>query len=78
MTSPIFTFHLSSYVSAQHLELCNDLARTLVLQLTISALLVFSSNDEGPSAGAVFQLVMYALVGIALYHLLFKRIVRLH
>ena len=72
----MFTIDLSRFTAAkEHLVLANDVARTLIVQLSISLLMLLSSGDSPVTAGAVFEMVTYAVVGIFAYYLVFRKLV---
>lgn len=75
LINSLFTVDVSRYLNAQYVALIDDVSRTLVVQITISVLLALSFTDTPVSPGVVFQMVMYAAVGICMYYLVFQKLV---
>jgi len=65
---------VSGNLGKQYLQLSDDIARLLVIQITVQ--LLMSTIDGDTFFSASFWIVLlYLILGIAAYHLLFKNLV---
>jgi hypothetical protein len=68
---------VSRNIGAEYVPLVHDLARTVIIQLLVQMLLA-AVDDSVSFLSAEFVLVLlYVLLGVAAYHLLLKRVVRI-
>lgn len=71
MVGPIHTAPIQS----EYADLLEDVMRLAAMHAAIHMMLVFENNGESLFDRRAIALLLYSLLGIAIYHLLIKRLV---
>lgn len=76
-TSPsLYSFDVSKRLGGEYVNMFNDVARFLVIQITIQFLLTLTDSTKQSFFSAEFAiLLMYLTIGVLVYWLVFKKIV---
>lgn len=72
----LYSFRLSDWVGPEYVAAAEDVARTLVIQVVVQALV--ASSDEGTPffSGVFWLLILYISIGTVAYHVLVRRFLR--
>jgi hypothetical protein len=71
------TLYVVDVPQKEYIELYNDMARMTIVQFSIQLLLFATDPSQFQFFTAdFFLLVIYILLGVALYHLVFKKVVQ--
>lgn len=70
-------FELSDYIDKEYLPMIEDIIRMVMLQFTVN-LMYFIKNPDTTSLFSLefIELLIYIVLGVSVYWLLFKKLVR--
>lgn len=72
----MFQIDISSKLGAEYLPMFNDVARFMMIQIGIQVMMSLTDGDRYPFFSADFFLLLaFLIVGVMLYHMVFKSIV---
>jgi len=76
MYDSIFTFNVSNHLGTEYIDMFNDMARFVVIQLAIQLMLVTLDPPKYSFFSLDFLLlVIFIVIGVMLYYLVFRKLV---
>lgn len=70
-------FEVSEYVDKEYLPMIEDILRMVMLQFTVNFMYFVKSPDTTPLFSLEFvELLIYIVLGVSVYWLLFKKLIR--
>jgi hypothetical protein len=75
-SSAIYTIDISSALGSEYVILFEDMVRMFLIQLTIQLMFFMSYPDRAFLTEEFILLVLYIFLGITLYWLVFKKLVK--
>ena len=70
-------FELSDYIDKEYLPMIEDIIRMVMLQFTVNLMYFIKSPDTTTLFSLEFvELLIYIVLGVSVYWLLFKKLVR--
>ena len=76
MYDSIFTFNVSNHLGTEYIDMFNDMARFVVIQLAIQLMLVTLDPAKYSFFSLDFLLlVIFIVIGVMLYYLVFRKLV---
>jgi hypothetical protein len=75
----LYTYNLGAAIGKDYVPVAEDVVRMVCIQFTIQLLLWINDPDPATSLFSVefFVLVLYVVLGVLLYWLFFKKLVRI-
>ena len=74
--SSVYVVDITKHIGPEYIEMCNDIARFIIIQVAIQTMLYTMNPDRFHFFTAdFFMLLMFIVIGVLLYWLVFKRIV---
>jgi hypothetical protein len=68
---------LSDYVDKEYIPYFEDLIRMLIIQISIHVMMCSNRDDMPLFSFEFLELFLYLIIGISLYWLLFKKLVKI-
>ena len=72
----LFPIDITSKLGNQYVVMFEDISRMILIQLTIQLMFYMSFPDRGFLTEEFILLVLYIVLGVCLYWLVFKHIIR--
>lgn len=72
----IFNIDISSKVGKDHVVLADDIVRMVLIQVTIQMMFYLTDTDRGFLTEEFVLLILYIILGICLYWLVFKHLIK--
>lgn len=70
-------FDLSEYVDKEYLPMIDDIIRMMLLQISVNLMYYMKNPEENSFFRLEFlELLIYIVIGVSVYWLLFKKLVR--
>jgi hypothetical protein len=68
---------LSDYVDKEYIPYFEDLIRMLIIQISIHVMMCSNRDDMPLFSFEFLELFLYLIIGVSLYWLLFKKLVKI-
>ncbi len=76
-TKSLYSFDVSSKLGKEYVILCEDIARMLLIQITIQLMFYLSNPSEMSFITSEFiLLLLYIVLGVCVYWLVFKNLIQ--
>ena len=73
----VFQIDISRHFGSEYVPMFNDIARFVMIQMGIQVMLSLTDGDTYPFFSADFFLLLaFVVVGVMLYHLVFKNVIQ--
>jgi len=73
----LYTVYLGDSIGSQYAPVLDDIVRVLCIQLAVQVMLYFSGASRRLLTAELLMVSLFMIVGVALYWLVFKSLVRL-
>lgn len=73
----MYTLHIGSKLGPEYVPVVEDIARTLVIQVLVQALLSVVDPEAGFFSPVFWLVLGYVVLGTMCYHLVFRKLVRI-
>jgi hypothetical protein len=77
MPSTYLNLKLSDYVDKEYIPYFEDLIRMLIIQISIHVMMCSNRDDMPLFSFEFLELFLYLIIGVSLYWLLFKKLVKI-
>lgn len=71
-----FVIDISNKIGAEYIPMIEDMCRMVTIQVMIQLMVFLSNPTMGLATAEFFLLTMYVVLGVAMYWLVFKNVVR--
>lgn len=71
----MYKLSVGSRLGKEYVPVVEDIARTLIIQIVVQALLAVIDPDAGFFSPVFWLILGYIILGILCYHLLFKKMI---
>ena len=72
----LYKIDVSGKLGSEYIPLFDDIARMFLIQLTIQLMFYLSASDRSFLTDEFVMLVLYVILGISLYWLVFRNVVK--
>jgi hypothetical protein len=72
----LYTIDISKTMGREYVPVCEDIVRMLLIQITIQTMFYLSATDRSFLTDEFILLVMYIILGVCLYWLVFRSLVK--
>lgn len=72
----LYTIDISKSMGREYVPVCEDIMRMLLIQLTIQMMFYLSASDRAFLTEEFILLVLYIILGVCLYWLVFRSLVK--
>lgn len=77
MPSTYLNLKLSDYVDKEYIPYFEDLIRMLIIQISIHVMMCSNRDDMHVFSFEFLELFLYLIIGVSLYWLLFKKLIKI-
>jgi hypothetical protein len=77
MSLTYLNLKLSDYVDKEYIPYFEDLIRMLIIQISIHVMMCSNRDDMPLFSFEFLELFLYLIIGVSLYWLLFKKLVKI-
>lgn len=75
-SATVYTVDVSRFLGPEYIPLCDDASRMFLIQLTIQLMFYLSVSDKAFMTDEFVLLLLYIMLGICLYWLVFKKLIK--